>query len=104
MMLKTLEGEGIKFANVHIDKTTPADNAPTRKPGTAMLTKYFSKEYDLKNSFVIGDRITDLELAKNLGCNAILIHCKKEIPKVLEPFLALNTKRWKDIYLFLKLS
>jgi len=102
-MLKTLEGEGISFTDIHIDKTTPAENKPTRKPGTAMLTKYFSKEYDLRSSFVIGDRLTDLELAKNLGCKAILIHCKKEIPKELESFLALSTKSWEDIYLFLKL-
>jgi|SRR6185437_4993104 len=102
-MLKTLEGEGISFTDIHIDKTTPAENKPTRKPGTAMLTKYFEKEYDLKNSFVIGDRLTDLELAKNLGCKAILIHCRKEIPKELESFLALSTKSWEDIYLFLKL-
>jgi len=102
-MLKTLDGEGVNFADIHIDKTTPADKKPTRKPGTAMLTKYFSKEYDLKKSFVIGDRITDLELAKNLGCKAILIHCEKEIPIGLESFLALSTKSWEDIYLFLKL-
>jgi len=102
-MLKTLEGEGVMFADTHIDKTTPAQNAPTRKPGTAMLTKYFSKDYDLKSSFVIGDRITDLELAKNLNCKAILINCKKDIPKDLVPFLALNTNSWNDIYHFLNL-
>ena len=102
-MLKTLEGEGVKFADIHIDKTTPADKAPTRKPGTAMLTKYFSNEYDLKNSYVIGDRITDVEMAKNLGCKAILINCKKEIPTALLPYLALNTKSWEDIYRLLKL-
>ena len=102
-MLKTLEGEGVCFAGMHIDKTTPAENAPTRKPGTAMLTKYFSKEYTLENSFVIGDRISDLELAKNMGCKAILINCKKEIPKELEPFLALNANSWEEIYNLLKL-
>jgi imidazoleglycerol-phosphate dehydratase/histidinol-phosphatase len=102
-MLKTLEGEGVSFADIHIDKTTPAQKAPTRKPGTAMLTKYFTKEYDIPNSFVIGDRITDLELAKNLGCKAILINCKKEIPKELESFLALNTNSWDEIYKLLKL-
>lgn len=102
-MLKTLEGEGVNFAGIHIDKTTPAQNAPTRKPGTAMLTEYFSHEYDLPNSFVIGDRITDLELAKNLNCKAILINCKKEIPEALKPFLALNTNSWEEIYTFLKL-
>jgi imidazoleglycerol-phosphate dehydratase/histidinol-phosphatase len=102
-MLKTLEGEGVKFADIHIDKTTPAEKAPTRKPGTAMLTKYFSNEYDLKNSYVIGDRITDVEMAKNLGCKAILINCKKEIPTALLPYLVLNTKSWDAIFKFLKL-
>lgn len=102
-MLKTLEGEGVSFKDIHIDKTTPAEKAPTRKPGTAMLTKYFSKEYDLPNSFVIGDRVTDLELAKNMGCKAILINCKKELPKELLPWLALNTNSWDDIYNLLKL-
>ncbi len=96
-MLDTLKGEGVQFYDTHIDRTTPAQKAPTRKPGTAMLTKYFSKEYDLKNSYVIGDRITDLELAKNLVCKAILINCKKTVPKELRPFLALNTKSWKAI-------
>jgi len=102
-MLKTLEGEGVKFTDIHIDRTTPAQNAPTRKPGTGMLTKYFTKTYDLKNSYVIGDRITDLELAKNLDCKAILINCKKEIPKTLEAYLALNTNSWDEIYKLLQL-
>lgn len=96
-MVNTLKGEGIEFSATHIDKTTPAQKAPTRKPGTAMLRGYFSKEYDLPNSFVIGDRLTDLELAKNLGCRAILINCSKSVPKDLRPFLALNTKSWKAI-------
>jgi len=103
MMLKTLEGEGVKFADIHIDRTRHADNAPTRKPRTGMLTKYLNGGYDLKNSFVIGDRLTDLELAKNLGAKGILINCKKEITNDLQPFLGLNTDNWNAIYSFLKL-
>ena len=69
LMLKTLEGEGITFDDILIDRSMPADHAPTRKPRTGMLTKYISNpEYDLEGSFVIGDRPTDVELAKNLGC------------------------------------
>jgi len=70
-MLKTLENEGIIFEKIHIDRTFKHENADTRKPGTGMLTEYFSQEYDLENSFVIGDRITDVQLAENLGCKAI---------------------------------
>ena len=80
MMLKILMGEGIKFANIHIDRSFPKDNLPTRKPGTGMLTGYFSSEYDLKNSFVIGDRFTDIELAKNIGCKAIRINAYDKNP------------------------
>lgn len=70
-MLKTLENEGITFEKIHIDRTFKHENAETRKPGTGMLTEYFSQEYDLENSYVIGDRITDVQLAENLGCKAI---------------------------------
>lgn len=73
-MLRALENEGIFFSKIFIDKTFEKEQAPTRKPGTAMLSEYFSKEYDLANSYVIGDRITDLQLAKNLGCKGILIN------------------------------
>jgi len=103
MMLKILENEGVKFAAVHIDRSFPTDSAPTRKPGTGMLTKYFSPEYDLKSSFVIGDRLTDIELAKNLNCKAILINSNKTVPHDLMPFLALKAESWNDIYNFLKL-
>jgi len=71
-VLKTLENENIIFSNIHIDKTFVGDNASTRKPGTGMLTQYLNNpDYDIKGSFVIGDRITDVQLAKNLGCKAI---------------------------------
>lgn len=71
-IIKAFENEGVPFDAVHIDPTFPEDNAPTRKPGIGMLTSYLSGDYDLANSWVIGDRITDVQLAKNLGCKAIL--------------------------------
>ncbi len=71
-MLQTFENEGITFDNILIDKSFQADNSLTRKPRTGLLTKYMNGEYDLKNSFVIGDRQTDMELARNLGTKAIL--------------------------------
>lgn len=72
-MLEILEGEGITFSAIHIDKSYPHDNLPTRKPGTGMLTSYMDGSYDLENSFVIGDRLTDVKLAQNLGSKSILI-------------------------------
>lgn len=77
-MLEALESEGIKFDAVHIDRSFPEDNMPTRKPGIAMLTSYIdSDQYDLLHSYVIGDRLTDVELAYNLGCKAILLQPKE---------------------------
>lgn len=72
-IINTLKGEGVVFKKQHIDRHFPEDNAPTRKPGTAMLTEYMTDEYDLKNSYVIGDRDTDAQLARNLGCKALVI-------------------------------
>lgn len=72
-MLKALKNEGIVFNDIIIDRTFEHENKPTRKPGTALLGEYFSGEYDLERSFVIGDRLSDVQLAKNLGCNAIYI-------------------------------
>lgn len=72
-MLEVMEGEGIHFDNIHIDKSFPEDNLPTRKPGTGMLGQYMDGSYDLQNSYVIGDRLTDVKLAQNLGCKAIFI-------------------------------
>ena len=77
--MQTLANEGILFDKIFIDKSFPEDNLPTRKPGTAMLKGYFNDQYDLENSYVIGDRLTDVELAKNLGCKAILIYPDKNI-------------------------
>jgi len=73
-MLQCLANEDIRFDDILIDRSFPADNAPTRKPRTGMFGKYLSGDYDLKNSFVIGDRLTDIELAKNLGCKGILVN------------------------------
>jgi len=73
-MMETLENEGISFDEVLIDRSFPHENQPTRKPGTAMLSAYMTEDYDLENSFVIGDRLSDIALAKNLGCKGILMN------------------------------
>ena len=95
-ILEILKGEGVLFAEIFIDKTTPEQKAPTRKPGTAMLVKYLATGIDLNSSYVIGDRLTDVELAKNLGCKVILIG-NEDVPEV-----ELSTKDWNDIYKYLK--
>lgn len=104
-MMKTLEGEGIHFARVHIDRSFPADNAPTRKPRTGMLGEYFSEAYDLAGSLVIGDRLTDIELAKNLGCKGILLQsetAQKELEAAgLTEACALLSSDWDEIAAFL---
>ena len=112
-VLKTLEGEGIRFSGVYIDRSFPEEKLPTRKPGTAMLTKYIdNEEYDLTHSFVIGDRITDVQLAKNLGCKAIWLNNDASLGGAeisdsrheLEGAIALETPDWSKIYEFLKLG
>ena len=112
-ILKSFENEGVVFKEIFIDKSFPEDNAPTRKPRTGMLTKYLNNpEYDLENSFVLGDRITDVELAKNLGSKAIFIKNEEnlggsEIASSVEELattIALTTTCWKTIYEFLKLE
>ena len=105
-IMKTLEGEGITFADVHIDKSLPEDNAPTRKPRTAMLTKYYGEEYDLPGSYVIGDRLTDVHMAKNLGCKALLLQPFEEGEKLLatsdaQSACSLITPDWETIAAFL---
>ncbi len=72
-MLEVFRNEGIVFDNILIDKSFPEDNLPTRKPKTGLLTEYMTGDYDLQNSYVIGDRLTDMQLAKNLGCKGILL-------------------------------
>jgi imidazoleglycerol-phosphate dehydratase/histidinol-phosphatase len=102
-MLQLLANEGISFDKIFIDKSFPEDNLPTRKPGTALLNEYFSDEYNLAESFVLGDRYTDVELAKNLGCKAIFISDDENIliEKGLSEFCALQTTSWDRITEFL---
>lgn len=83
-MIQALEGEGIHFEEVLIDSSFPEDNSPNRKPRTGMLTRYMSGEYDLQNSFVIGDRLTDVELAHNLGTKAIWLYDGEDAEALLE--------------------
>lgn len=103
LVMKTLEGEGITFDDVQIDRSFPEDHAPTRKPRTGMLGKYLTGDYDLANSWVIGDRATDVELAKNLGCKAILLQANTDglKDKQLEPYCALATTDWDKVAEFL---
>ncbi|MHA7610255.1 bifunctional histidinol-phosphatase/imidazoleglycerol-phosphate dehydratase HisB [Elizabethkingia meningoseptica] len=111
-IIKALENEDIYFSEVLIDKTFPSENAPTRKPNTGLLTRYINNpEYDLKNSFVIGDRITDVKLAKNLDAKGIFIANDENLGaeeiangENLEQSIALKTTSWKNIYEFLKLE
>ena len=88
LMLQTLKGEGIEFDDMFIDRSFPEDNLPTRKPGTAMLTKYINGDYDLQNSFVIGDRVTDKILADNLGCKALILSDQMSWDKIAEILFA----------------
>src|SRR5690606_153374 len=109
-ILKCFEDEGVVFKEQFIDRTFAIDNAPTRKPNTGLLTKYFSEPYDLENSFVIGDRLTDIELAKNLGAKGIFINDNTHLGTNeitvkhddLQSFIALETNDWSKIYGFLK--
>ena len=109
-VLKSFENEGVIFDNILIDKSFPKDNAPTRKPRTGLLTQYLdSEQYDLANSYVIGDRLTDMELAKNLGAKGLFIANDEalgaeEVTKDLDAAIALKTTQWKDIYSYIKLD
>ena len=111
-ILDSFKNEGIVFEKQFIDRTFAKDNAPTRKPQTGLLTEYFSEAYDLENSFVIGDRLTDIELAKNLGCKGIFINDETHLgeneisvnKEELSSCIALETNRWETIYEFLKLK
>lgn len=111
LLLKTLENEGISFREVVIDRTFAHENAPTRKPRTGLLSHYLQGDFDLARSFVIGDRLTDMELAKNLGCKGIWINNEPELgageiagqAAGLEPVICLTTTSWKEIYQFFNL-
>jgi len=111
-IMKSFENESVVFSDVFIDKTIPHENADTRKPKTGLLTKYFSEEYDLENSFVIGDRLTDIELAKNLGAKGIFINDNTNLGtdeisvkrSELDAFIGLESSDWEQIYEYLKLK
>jgi len=111
-IVDTYAAEGVVFDEIVIDKTFAKDNAPTRKPGTALLTKYFGEAYDLPNSFVIGDRLNDIVLAKNLGAKGIYIRNNDGLGsaenldkyETLSDIIALETKNWEDIYTFLRVG
>lgn len=100
--LEVLENEGIQFDAICIDTSFPHENLCTRKPGTGMLTAYFDEKYDLENSIVIGDRITDIQLAKNLGCKAIYISDDSQLLDAeLSSVCALQTTHWDRIAEFI---
>ncbi len=111
-IMKSFENEGVVFDKVFLDRTFPHENANTRKPGIGLLREYFSDEYDLKNSFVIGDRLTDMELAKNLGAKGIFINDNTHLGTdeittkmdELNGHIALESNDWQKIYEFLKLE
>ncbi len=104
------DNEDIHFEKVFIDKSFPEENLPTRKPGTGMLTEYFSDKYDLPNSFVIGDRITDVKLGKNLGCKCVWMNDGRNLGSTditedrtqLADYIAIETRDWQKIYEYLK--
>ncbi len=112
LLIKSLENEGIHFSEIYIDKTLLEQNAPTRKPGTAMLSKYINNsDYDLVNSIVIGDRITDMQLAKNLGAKGFWLNndislgaseINSTIEELRKEVILLESPNWKDIYQCLK--
>lgn len=109
-MIETFANEGVVFSEIVIDRTFAKDNAPTRKPNTGLLTHYFGEGYDLKNSFVIGDRLNDVILAKNLGAKAIFLRQNDALGSTegmvkreeLTDVIALETQKWEDIYTFLR--
>lgn len=112
-VMQSFSNEGIHFKAVFIDRSYPHENLPTRKPGTGLLKDYIdSKDYDLANSYVIGDRITDVQLAKNLGCKAIWLNNDpdlggaeiKDSLDALRSVIALETADWSKLYEFLKLG
>jgi len=112
-IIAAFKKEGVVFSEVFIDKTFPHENADTRKPRTGLLTQYFDKEqYNLENSFVLGDRITDMELAKNLGAKGIFLsedpelgadEVESEKQEIIDS-IALTSTDWKEIYEFLRLE
>ena len=98
LILRSLQGEGIEFDQICIDRSFAVDNSPYRKPGTAMLTKYMNGAYDLANSFVVGDRNTDMQLAQNMGAKGILLNSFDTNPNEA---IALKANSWKDVWTYL---
>lgn len=111
-IMDTFKNEGVNFKKQFIDRSFPKDNSPNRKPQTGLLTEYFSEAYDLKNSYVIGDRMTDMELAKNLNAQGIYLNNQSNLgatetsvsDEEISRFICLETDQWKAIYEFLKLK
>ncbi|MEL6655293.1 MAG: bifunctional histidinol-phosphatase/imidazoleglycerol-phosphate dehydratase HisB [Bacteroidota bacterium] len=113
LIVNTLKGEGIEFSEIVIDRTFAHENKPTRKPGTDLVQHYMNGEYDLANSYVVGDRLTDMQLAQNMGARGIWINndpdlgadelAQEQLQK-LGNTIALTTKDWADIYALLKLG
>jgi imidazoleglycerol-phosphate dehydratase/histidinol-phosphatase len=109
-VIKSFENEGVQFRNIFIDRSLIADNNPSRKPGIGMLMNFLNNPaYEIKRSFVIGDRITDMQLAKNLGCKGIWLKNDDQLgiteikdPSSLKKTIALETPDWKRVYRFLK--
>lgn len=110
-IIKAFDNEGIVFSKIFIDKTFPQENAPTRKPGIAMVKEYIDNpNYDLKKSIMIGDRLTDVEFAKNLGAKAIFINNDEKLGATelnfkreeLNKSIVLETTSWLSIYKFIK--
>ena len=109
LMIRTLESEGIKFEKIAIDSSFPSENSPNRKPRTGMLTDLLSQGFDLENSYVIGDRYTDVELGKNLGIKSFLFNASatgkeelSESPQELDKCVALECNDWSSLADFLK--
>ena len=100
-ILETLRGERIVFDDINVDFSMPEDDAPTRKPKTAMIDRYRSDEYDMAASFMVGDRLTDMLLAKNMGCRGFLLDKSLDIPDELKSTVALQTDNWLDISSYL---
>jgi len=105
-ILQAFRNEGVEFDRIFIDRSWPEENLPTRKPGTAMLSDYLTGGYDLENSYVIGDRLTDIELAKNLGAKGILIGTGTRLKEIqsagLQEHCVLIAENWDRIYDYLR--
>lgn len=95
-IIEAFKNEGVVFSEILIDKSFPQDNAPTRKPRTGLLNKYIHGNYDLENSYVLGDRASDIELAKNLGSKGVFIS------EETNDYATLTTTSWEEIYKYLK--